>query len=596
MDETGEIKKEKTRNLSTMTAIRFYLSFFKNHIPDVLWTLFLNILIIVPLQATPLLVKIIIDNCIPSEDIVSIIGILVIAITLFLFNILFIVSMRVTINTVIKSVSSDLRGALTRRLQILSLSYINQNSTGRFYSKIMRDVDKLERFANVFLNVVFRPLIIFIMIVAILIWVNPRLLGIFALIFPVYLVIFFIFKHLVRRSRHMERLAHETLSITVNNFLQTSLLSRQHGHEAFEAHKIDKSSEEVTNVSTKSAAYISLFQSFNMVITRIFNFGILCIAAISVIQGNLTIGGMLLFIQYFGQIMQIVQQFNNQYEVLSEFNESISSIKEVLDAPDIEYNHGKPKVEHIEGKVTFENVSFSYSDGKQVLNNISAEITPGMSVGLVGKSGSGKSTFVNLILGLYRPQSGTICIDDVPINDLDMRSVRKKIGVVNQQPIIFSGTVYDNIVHAYRNIPMKSVIEASKKANAYEFIVKLKDGFNAFIGENGVLLSGGQGQRLTIARTILRNPAILILDEATSAVDTESEILVQEALDNLMGSVTSFIIAHRLSTVRNADVIFVLDEGHIVEQGTHDELMELDNHYANLVNLQKNGTKDDMDD
>ena len=196
MKESLERQRTKAEKMSVFAAAQFYLSFFKNHIPDVAWTLFLNILITIPMQATPLFIKVIIDNFIPSEDVVSIIGIFCIAIVLYLFNVLFMVSMRITINGVIKSVSSELRSALTRRLQILSLSYINQNSTGRFYSKIMRDVEKLERFANVFLNVIFRPLIMMILIVSVLLFVNPRLLGIFAIITPLYFVIFCIFKKL----------------------------------------------------------------------------------------------------------------------------------------------------------------------------------------------------------------------------------------------------------------------------------------------------------------------------------------------------------------------------------------------------------------
>ena len=579
-------EKKHNKRIPIIAAAGFYLSFFKQHKADLIWTLFLNFLITIPMQITPLFIKIIIDNYIPSEDIISIVTLFVLAAILYLFNILFIVSMRISSTGMIKSISSELRSILTRRLQILSLSYINKNSSGRFYSKIMRDVEKLERFANVFLISIFRPAIMLVMIVSILLWVNPRLLGIFLLILPIYFAIFAIFKSIVRRTRHMERMANETLSITVSNFLQTSLLSRQHGHEHFEANKIKESSESLTNTSTESIAYISLFNSSNMMLTRIFNFGILAIAAVSVIHGNLTIGGMLLFIQYFQQILQIVTTFNNQFEALSEFSESVSSIKEVLDAPDIEFNNGKRQINKIDGKVTFENVNFSYNDDSNVLHDINLDIPQGTTVGLVGKSGSGKSTFVNLILGLYRPQSGTIFIDDMPINSVDMRSVRKKIGVVNQSPIIFSGTVYDNIVHAYKNMPMEKVIDAAKKANAYDFILKLENGFDTFIGENGVLLSGGQRQRLTIARTILRNPSILILDEATSAIDSESEILVQEALDKLIGSVTTFIIAHRLSTVRNADIIFVLDQGYLVEQGTHEELMKLNKHYANLVNPQ----------
>lgn len=583
-----EKHKKHAEKISVFDAARFYLSFFKDHKWDLAWTLFLNILIAVPMVAAPLFIKIIIDSYIPSEDILSIIGIFIIASGLYIFNVLFQVSMRVTGTSVIKSISSEMRSSLIRRLQILSLSYINRNSSGRFYSKIMRDVEKLETFAQVFQVAIFRPFIMLIMIVSVLAYVNPKLLGIFLLILPLYFTIFSLFKRLVKKSRHMERMAHETLSITVSNFLHTSLLSRQHGHEHFEAKKIDASCEAVTATSTESMAYISLFTSFNMVLTRIFNFGILCLAAVSVIHGHLTLGGMLLFIQFFQRILEIVMQFNNQFEVLSEFSESVKSIKEVLYAPDIEYNHGKQKIKEVNGSVRFENVSFAYDEGRTILHDINVDIKPGTSVGLVGKSGSGKSTFINLILGLYRPKSGTVYIDDIPINDIDMRSVRKQIGVVNQSPIIFSGTIYDNIVHAYQNVPMDKVIDAAKKANAYEFIVNLDKKFKTFIGENGVLLSGGQGQRLTIARTILRNPSILILDEATSAVDTESEILVQEALDNLMGAVTTFIIAHRLSTVRNADIIFVLDKGRIVEKGNHDELMKLNKHYANLVNLQMN--------
>ena len=234
----------------------------------------------------------------------------------------------------------------------------------------------------------------------------------------------------------------------------------------------------------------------------------------------------------------------------------------------------------VNGKVEYCNITFAYKSGEPVLNNISLLVIPGQAIALVGASGAGKTTFVNLLPRFYDPEFGDIFIDDVNIRDVTLNSLRKQIGIVPQETIMFSGTIAQNIAFGQNNFDIKAVEEAAKIANADQFIQQLPEGYQTWVGERGVNLSGGQRQRIAIARAVLLNPQILILDEATSALDSESEALVQEALERLMENRTVLIIAHRLSTVRKCDRILVLEKGQIVESGNHEELLELEGRYA----------------
>ena len=240
----------------------------------------------------------------------------------------------------------------------------------------------------------------------------------------------------------------------------------------------------------------------------------------------------------------------------------------------------------VTGSVRFEHVTFSYNEGDEILHDLSFEAEPGQAVGLVGPSGAGKSTIASLLPRFYDCDAGTIRIDGTDIKHVTLDSLRNQVGIVPQETILFNGSVYDNILYGRLDATKEEIEEAAKAANAHDFIMELPDGYNTMLGDRGVNISGGQRQRIAIARAILKDPRILILDEATSALDTESERVVQEALNRLMVGRTSIIIAHRLSTIKNADRILVLDKGKLVEDGTHDELMEKNGLYAHLYQIQ----------
>jgi ABC-type multidrug transport system fused ATPase/permease subunit len=254
--------------------------------------------------------------------------------------------------------------------------------------------------------------------------------------------------------------------------------------------------------------------------------------------------------------------------------------------PEIKEPENPVKIDRLKGNIVFENVSFSYVD-VPVIKDFSLKIQPGQKIALVGPSGSGKSTITNLLLRFYDIQEGSIKVDGVSIKKFSGTSYRNNIGVVLQEPFLFSGTIWDNIAYAKKDATRGEIERAAAMANVDEFVNTLEDGFNTIIGENGTSLSGGQKQRLAIARAILKNPSILILDEATSALDTVSEFLVQTALDNLMNNKTTIIIAHRLSTIKNADLIVVMDEGKIVQMGSHEELIKSQGTYNELYKAQQ---------
>jgi len=310
-----------------------------------------------------------------------------------------------------------------------------------------------------------------------------------------------------------------------------------------------------------------------------------------ILGGNMTLGEMSLFSSYAGLIYGPLRMIAGIPRHAMRFLTSSSKIFEILDE-EIEISDREESVDKaIKGDIEINNISFGYESGTEVLHNISLSIKSGEFIGLVGKSGTGKSTLINLIMRMYDVEDGSILVDGIDIRDYSQESLRSQIGVVLQETFLFSGSIYQNIAYAKPSASREEIIAVSKLAGCHEFIIKLPDGYNTKVGEKGYSLSGGERQRVAIARALLHNPRILILDEATASLDTETEKQIQDALANLSANRTTIAIAHRLSTLRNATKLVVIDKGRIAEIGTHDELIEKKGIYYGLVMAQREMSK-----
>jgi len=537
--------------------------------------------------AGPYLIRLVIDIDIPHRNIHAL---LYKAVFYIVLTLLYVISLRVRTIFMTKlgnSVVSDIRMHLFTHLQKLSLSFFDSRPAGKIMVRVMNDVDSLsELLSNSILNVLVDTLSLWAIIV-IMLSIDIKLSIVALGVLPLLISIIMILKNSIRTRWQDVRKKSSTLNAYIHESIQGMKITQAFTREEKNAEIFKNLNTTFKNTWMKAIRVNNLFWptiEFTGTLSSvlIFLFGIWMMR-----KGYTTLGTIIAFSNYMGMFWQPINNISNFYNQLLVAMASTERIFEILDIqPDVQDDPDAYDLPPIRGEITFENVSFSYDEEKPVLKDVSFTIKAGETIALVGETGAGKTTIINLIARFYDPQKGRILIDGHDIKNVTLNSLRKQMGIMLQDTFIFSGTIADNIRYAKPEATMDEVISAAKIVNAHEFIMKMEKGYDTEVNERGSRLSIGQRQLIAFARALLADPKILILDEATSAVDTQTEVLIQQAIEKLTSGRTSIIIAHRLSTIRNADRIFVIHDGQIVEEGNHEQLIEKKGYYYNLYTSQ----------
>nr|MBP7882316.1 ABC transporter ATP-binding protein [Lachnospira sp.] len=482
---------------------------------------------------------------------------------------------------------TGLRKALVRKLQQLSISYHKETQSGRLQSKIMRDVEAVETLSTqMFLSILNIALNIG---VALFVTVSKSLIVFlfFLLTTPLAAATMVFFRNIMKKRNTEFRKEMEETSARVMEMVELIPVTRAHALEEEEVTKMSGQLFAVAEKGYKLDVIQALFGSVGWAIFQVFQVVCLGFTGFLALKGSVGPGDITLYQSYFATIVSQVSSLMSLIPVIAKGVESVNSIGEVLLEEDIECNDGKEALKSVEGEFDFKNVRFAYNNtDKPVLHELNLHVDKGQTIALVGESGAGKSTILNLVIGFNFATDGVVTIDGHDMRDIDLRTYRKHLAVVPQTSILFSGTIRDNITYGIDDFDEEALNKVVDAANLRDLIDSLPDGLDTVVGEHGGKLSGGQRQRVSIARALMRNPEVIVLDEATSALDSISEKLIQEALNNLTKDRTTFIVAHRLSTIKVADRIAVIADGHCVEYGTYDELMELKGEFYQMKSIQ----------
>ncbi len=487
----------------------------------------------------------------------------------------------------IRYVEAGLRSALVRKLQQLSISYHKEMQAGRLQSKVMRDVEAVENLSSqLFVNLLNIAINIAVAL-GITAFKNLIIFTFFLLTIPVAAVTIVVFRNRIKVQNHRFRREIEATSAKVIEMEDMIPVTRAHAMEKIEVKKMETLVRNIAEEGYRLDIIQANFGSVSWAIFQLFQVGCLIFTGMLVLQNKLLAGDVILYQSYFTTIVSQVSALLTLLPTIAKGMESVSSIGEVLNAHDIEKHSGKPKVKDIHGAYEFRDLQFSYGGTeKNVLNGLNIKVNAGETVALVGESGAGKSTILNLVIGFLMPTGGELRVDGYDLKDINLRSYRRHIAVVPQDTILFSGSVRDNITYGLPSVTEEQLARVIKAANLTDVIHSLPEGLDTLIGDRGNKLSGGQRQRISIARALIRDPKVIIFDEATSALDSVSEKLILDALGNLIHGRTTFIVAHRLSTIRKADKICVLREGVCAEFGTYEELMALQGEFYLMKALQ----------
>lgn len=495
--------------------------------------------------------------------------------------------MNVCNNKITYNVSRDLRQTAFEKIQSLPCSYLDSHPSGDVVSRVITDVDQLADGLLMGFTQFFTGVVTIIGTLAFMLSINVWITLVVVVVTPLS---FFIARFIAKRTYKMFSLQSKTRGEQtgfIDEMISNQKVADAYGMDEKNLERFDDINKRLAEYSLKATFFSSITNPATRFVNSIVYAAVALFGAIMAIKGNITVGILSCFLSYANQY---TKPFNEISSVVTELQNALACAGRVLDFIDEDSiepdKDNAATLENPEGNIKIQNLNFSYNPDKELITDLNLDVKAGMIVAIVGPTGCGKTTLINLLMRFYDPQNGKIYIDGIENDEITRNSLRNNFGMVLQETWLKSGTIFDNIKLADPDATDEEVIEAAKKAHAHSFIKRLPDGYNTFIGEDGGSLSQGQKQLLCITRLMLSPPPMLILDEATSSIDTRTEIRIQKAFNKLMNGRTTFIVAHRLSTIKNADVILVMNDGNIVEQGSHTELYNKIGFYYNLYNSQ----------
>ena len=579
-------------NMKKNSLLRRFASYYKPHKKIFIMDLIASFLVAAIGIGYPIITNMLMKDFIPNENVNGIIIASIVLLAIYLIRMLLRYFIQYYGHVMGVKMQAQMRKDMFDKLEKLPYSYYDNHETGKIMSRMTNDLFEISELAhhgpeNIFIaSITIISSFVYLMILN---WI----LGLICFgMLPILLVISLYFRSKMKIAMTNSKIAIAKVNASIESSITGIRVTKAYTNAKTEAKKFDVYNEEFVNARSESFGAMARFFSSSQFITDAFNVLIILGGGLFIYYKIMEVSDLTtfivsisLFISPVHQVIQFSEQFING-------TTGFKRLIEIMDETEENECEGDKILENVKGDISFKDVTFSYNDSKTILNHISFDIKQGENIALIGPTGGGKTTICHLIPRFYNITSGEIKIDNQNINDFTLESLRKNIGIVQQDVFLFNGTIKENILYGNENATDEQVIEASKKANIYEYICSLEDGFDTIVGERGVKLSGGQKQRISIARVFLKDPKILILDEATSALDNTTELLIQNSLNELSKGRTTIIVAHRLSTIKNATKILVVSNGSIIESGNHDELINKKGIYYQLYMLQFKDVKE----
>ena len=563
------------RRATINRMLKRFISYYKPYKKTFIFVMIIDLFISIISMLYPIITRNMLNDFIPNRKFNLIITFGIALLALYLIKAVLKYLFDFYGHVVGTGIQTDMRRDLFNKLEQLPFSFFDNNETGRIMSRITNDLQDISELAHHGPENVFMCSFMIIFSFCYLSSISLSLtLIIFACIpFLVYITLKLRKKHLISTRNAKASMAQ--INGDVNSSISGIRVTKAFNNSEKELEKFEVGNQNFIKAKRGQYFTMSLLHASTNLITDIFNVVCLISGGIFLYQGKITFGDYSTFIVSINVFITPVNTLINFMEMFQEGVTGFERFVEIMDKPTEVDREGAKEIKNLNGDIEFKNVSFAYNeeDNEEILDNVSFKVKKGKTIALVGPSGGGKTTICHLLPKFYHANEGEILINGINVEDIKMASLRENIGIVQQDVFLFSGSFYDNILYGNLNASKKQVIEAAKKANIYDYIMSLPNGFDTEIGERGIRLSGGQKQRLSIARVFLKNPSILILDEATSALDNVTEVLIQDALNSLKKGRTTIVVAHRLSTIKNANEILVVSKGKIVEKGTHNSLI-----------------------